>query len=94
MKNKLNKIIEYLLYFFVFLIPWQTRWIIWNPKISEEVWEYGRIAIYGFDVIFVILFISFLVCSFIKRKGKKERENFISCLLFIFCCFKFYFCRK
>jgi len=60
-KTNLAKLIEYLLYLFVFLLPWQTRWIVFNSLINGEtlqfggqVWEYGRISVYAFDIVFVI----------------------------------------
>jgi len=63
MKIKSDKLIEYLFYLFVFLLPWQTRWIVSDFLIGGEVWEYGRISIYGFDLVFVILLACYLVKS-------------------------------
>lgn len=87
---KIKKILEYLLYVFVFLLPWQTRWIFKDAFINREVWEYGRMSIYSFDVIFIVLCIIYLVW-YIKEKGlmvkwlngwRGNRKN-----IFLFFCF-------
>ena len=46
---------EYLLYLFVFLLPWQTRWVARDYQIRGDVFEYGRIGLYAFDIILIIL---------------------------------------
>jgi len=46
---------EYLFYLLIFSLPWQTRWIIRDPYLGGEVWEYGRISLYGWDILLVIL---------------------------------------
>lgn len=67
-----KKITEYLWYVFVFLLPWQTRWIFFDPKINGQVWEYGRMSLYAFDIVFVILLASYgLVGLFNKIKNSK-----------------------
>jgi len=63
----MKKVLEYLLYLFIFLLPWQTRWIISDPHINGNVWEYGRISLYSFDVVFIILLILFLALSLSRR---------------------------
>ena len=63
LKVKNTKIIEYLFYFFIFLLPWQTRWIFHDSLIGGEIYEYGRLSLYGFDVVFIIL----LFCHLIKK---------------------------
>jgi len=57
MQLSLVKIRQYLFYLFIFSLPWQTRWIIRDPLIRGEVWEYGRISLYGWDIILIILLI-------------------------------------
>lgn len=44
-----------LFYLFVFSIPWQTRWIIRDPLLNGGVWEYGRVSLYGWDILLVLL---------------------------------------
>jgi len=59
--NKLSKILEYLSYLFVFLLPWQTRWIFHEAIINGAVFEYGRMSLYAFDAVFIVLIVSYLV---------------------------------
>lgn len=59
MKFSFAQIREYLFYLIIFLLPWQTRWIITDPQIRGGVWEYGRLSLYGWDIlIFILLIIS------------------------------------
>jgi len=52
-----KRITTYLLAFWVFLLPWQTRWIILDPILQGSAWEYGRISLYVGDIIFIMLMI-------------------------------------
>ena len=52
----LKKTIEYGLYLLVFLLPWQTRWIIRGGEI-----EYSRISLYGVDILLLVLVGLFIV---------------------------------
>ena len=74
---KLSSIREYLFYLLIFIIPWQTRWIIRDPYLGGEVWEYGRISLYGWDILLVILVIISwpLVWQEIKNVKLKPRFN-------------------
>jgi len=58
MKN-LNKIIEYGLYLLVFLLPWQTRWIIHAGEINAGTSEYLTLSLYGTDILLIILVLLF-----------------------------------
>ena len=73
----------YLLYLFVFLIPWQIRWIIWDPQINAGTWEYGRISLYAFDVIFIFLLILFLF-NINNIKIKNFKLILLAVIFFIF----------
>lgn len=46
---------QWLFYALVFALPWQTRWIFYDPVMAGYPWEYGRLSIYGWDIILVIL---------------------------------------
>ncbi|MDP3043630.1 MAG: hypothetical protein Q8N21_04475 [bacterium] len=59
----INKTIEYGLYFLVFLLPVQTRWII-KPEASE----YLTISLYGTDILLIGLLILFIVSLFLKQR--------------------------
>jgi O-antigen ligase len=54
-----NKIIEYGLYSLVFLLSWQTRWII---KAGEM--EYGTYSLYGTDILLLIILLLFIIFNF------------------------------
>ena len=43
------------LYLLVFLLPWQTRWIAYDPPLFGDVWEYGRVSVYSWDLVLVAL---------------------------------------
>jgi len=64
-----------LIYLFVFLLPWQTRWIFYDPKINGEVWEYGRMSLYGFDVVFIILIFVYLASLFMKLFYVRQKNG-------------------
>ncbi len=83
LKIKLNKICKWMLYVFVFLLPWQTRWILADPQINGQVWEYGRISLYAFDVIFIILLICFLLVKSRKLKVESFKNKKIQIIYYI-----------
>jgi len=66
-----QRTLEYLFYLFVFLLPWQTRWIFRDYQIDGEIFEYGRMSLYGFDIIFIVL----LFCCFIFGKRQVTITN-------------------
>jgi len=73
----INKIIEYGLYLFVFLLPWQTRWIFKTAYINGETWEYGRWSLYGTEILLVILLILGLVnylVNYIKKPNDRIKD--------------------
>lgn len=55
MKN-LNKIIENLFYAFIFLLPWQTTYIIRESFLGGEKWQYGTISFYFIDLLLILIF--------------------------------------
>jgi len=54
-KINLKKIIEYGFYLFIFLLPWQTRWIWHQAYLNGGKWEYGTFSLYAVDLILIIL---------------------------------------
>ncbi|MDP3986513.1 MAG: O-antigen ligase family protein [Candidatus Veblenbacteria bacterium] len=50
-----SKIQEHLFYLLVFLLPWQTRYIFYDPQLFGGTWEYGRLSVYGWDILLVLL---------------------------------------
>ncbi len=66
----LNKIIEYGLYLLVFLLPWQTRWII---KAGEM--EYATYSLYGADILLVALILLFVFFKCRMNFNNKEPSS-------------------
>lgn len=98
-KKILMNLPEYLLYLFVFLLPWQTRWIARDCIINGEPLEYGRISFYGLDIILIIILLFCYIVLLLKKKklegGGDYQELEIRnqklgvvfyCLLFSFYC--------
>lgn len=76
--NKLQKILEYGLYLFVFLLPWQTSYILRESQINGAKWEYGTICFYAIDILLIFLFVLFIIANRrlrIKENYKKIFRN-------------------
>ncbi len=52
-----NKILPFALPFIFFCLPWQTRYIFANFKISGHEFEYGVISLYAVEVLVALAFI-------------------------------------
>ncbi|HAI73931.1 MAG TPA: hypothetical protein DCS28_04110 [Candidatus Moranbacteria bacterium] len=57
MRKYQNKLLEYLFYLFVFLLPWQTVFLLREIFIGGEKWQYGTIGIYGIDFLMLLFLI-------------------------------------
>src|SRR3989338_4913411 len=68
---RLRSCIEALLSLFVFLLPWQTRFLVHTGELSGGYWEYGTISIYATDVVFGMLFFAFCVWMLREKKWKE-----------------------
>ncbi|MFN3301622.1 MAG: O-antigen ligase family protein [Patescibacteria group bacterium] len=55
--KRFDKLIELFFYFFLFLLPWQTRLIIKKGILNGGYWEWGTISLYAIDIVFFILLI-------------------------------------
>ncbi len=82
-KNKLQKIIEYGLYLFLFIFPWQTRWIIKDGKINGGYFEYGTYSLYISDILLLLLLFLWLFYFFNKNLTIKKLEKFWIALAFL-----------
>jgi len=84
-KNNFLKIINYLINYgiliFVFLLPWQVRWIYQEATLNSEIWEYGRFSLYGTEILLIIL-LSFFAIKIILEK--KDVETLKPNLIFNF----------
>lgn len=86
----LEKIKEYLFYILVFVLPWQVRWIARDHNFGGVAFEYGRISLYAFDIVLIILFIVSWSSYFIFKKEKAENKFnnkaiVVSLILAIYC---------
>ncbi|MFZ3031941.1 MAG: O-antigen ligase family protein [Candidatus Moraniibacteriota bacterium] len=51
----LKKIAEYLFLFFLFLLPFQTVFLLREPFIGGEKWQYGTIGVYAIDILLGVI---------------------------------------
>jgi O-antigen ligase len=82
----LQKINNFLLYLFVFLLPWQTIWIIREVFYGTEKWQYGTIGLYISDIILItwIILTLLLYINNIKKHILKNKHIFIVAVLIVF----------
>lgn len=66
--DRLEKVFEYGLYLLVFLLPWQTRWIVLPGELKQGYWEYGTISLYGTDILLFGLVLLFGVLWLWQRR--------------------------
>jgi len=91
----LERIIEWGICLFVFLLPWQTRLILDEGNLNGY-WEYGTISIYATEIllwaIFVLVVIQWIVNKFrsqkleiqISNKIENKKYKFVFVFLVIF----------
>jgi len=60
MKLSLTKITEWMFYLFIFLLPWQTRYVFRWGEMNGR-WEYGDVSVFATDIILGILLVLMLV---------------------------------
>src|SRR3989344_1003260 len=59
--NQAEKLIRFLVYLYIFLLPWQTRLIWREAYLNGFVWEYGRLSLSGTQLLLWLVLIIFLV---------------------------------
>lgn len=75
----LNKITDYIILVFLFLLPWQTRWIYGDATLYGRAWEYGTLSFYGTEILLWLIIILTAVRLFGNRlfwMNLKEKANF------------------
>ncbi|MEA3322675.1 MAG: O-antigen ligase family protein [Patescibacteria group bacterium] len=84
-RHSLNIIHKYIFYVFVFLLPWQTIWIVREVFFDNEKWQYGTIGIYLSDILLVVLISLsiYLYKNHILLYITKNKKLIISALLFL-----------
>ncbi len=73
--KKINKIVEYGLYALVFLLPWQTRWIIRGGELSGGYLEYETISLYATDILLFLVIAFFIVSKIIQKSPFRLRSG-------------------
>lgn len=72
---KLAKTIEYLFYLFIFLLPWQTRWIWHYGSLNGGQSEYLTFSLFGTEILlWLILFLTIIY----KIKVKDEEASILN----------------
>lgn len=70
-KTKLEKILAYGIYLWIFLLPWQTRYF-YKAEIAGGIWEAGNVSIYLSEIILIFL----LMLNFILWTGNKSINKY------------------
>lgn len=66
--SKLHKTISGLLCLFIFLLPWQTRWIYKNLYLNDAPWEYGSLSLYATEILLGLIILLSLIYFIGKLK--------------------------
>ncbi|MDP3244940.1 MAG: O-antigen ligase family protein [bacterium] len=65
--ERLERIKEWLIYLFIFLLPWQTRLILRAGELNGGYWEYGTYSVYAIEILLWII----IVFSVVETAGRK-----------------------
>lgn len=69
-------VLEYSVYLWVFLIPWQTRKIVEQGYIAGGTWEYGTYSIYAVDIL--AWFIFFIAAIYgVGQSSKTKMKKYV-----------------
>lgn len=71
MEKFIARSIEYGLYLFLFLLPWQTRWIFYPRELGGAFYEYGSFSLYLTDIL-AILILLFSGIFFSRQRKTKD----------------------
>jgi len=71
----IDKICEYGVYVWLFLLPWQTRYFLVSGTINDTFWEYGSKVVYATELLLVVLLgvRFFLWCK--RREWQKLKKS-------------------
>jgi len=82
MKKFFIKTAEYIFYLFIFLLPWQTRWIWQENFLVGKYWEYGSFSLYGIDIILMVILLLAMFVG-IKQKDSANKSVWILVISFL-----------
>ena len=74
---------------FLFLLPWQTRWIFEEGMLSGGAWEYGTISVYVTEILIFAYLLFQSKYSAIQYKTSRVSEA-VYWILIIFLCLVFF----
>jgi hypothetical protein len=73
----LSKMLQYGFLVFVFLLPFQTVFLLREPFEYGEKWQYGTIGVYAIDILLVTL-LAFIFIKWLRDCSKKYQVSRIS----------------
>ncbi|MCD4704632.1 O-antigen ligase family protein [bacterium] len=89
---KIQKVCNHLFYIFVFLIPWQTRYIYAYLQLKGENFEYGKLGIYLSEIFLLLLVLIFVFFRSRFSKINKMPKIFLVFFFFlVFCSINYFF---
>ena len=68
--NKLRKITEYLFYLYIFILPWQTKWVFDKAMIKGQIVDYWSFSLFATDILLIVVLIMLLMFSEYKKLKK------------------------
>jgi len=71
----LQKTIEWLIYIFIFLLPWQTRLIYKIANYKNEFFEYQSQSLYATEILFLVIILLIIIYYFKKIQIKNILEK-------------------
>ncbi len=74
----INKTIELGLYLLIFLLPFQTRWIVRQGTMSGWPYEFGTLSLYAIDILLVVLLILNAYAKINLQKSYEQKDANIS----------------
>ncbi len=69
--QKLEKLLEYGIYLWIFLLPWQVRYF-YQAELKGGVWEAGSLSIYASEIILIFLLLLNFVLWVSKSRADKK----------------------
>ncbi len=72
--STLDRLTSWLLFVYLFLLPWQTRWIVRQGELAGGTWEYGTVSLYATD----LLLLAAAVCWWARRGRAHQRSTVLA----------------
>ncbi len=69
----LKKIVKYLFFLFIFLLPIQTRYIYQQATLNNGAWEYGTLSLYATEILLGTIIILYII-GFIGAYSRAYRN--------------------